>query len=124
MASRILSTGARAVTSATPALRTVHIVRTVRTVRTFQTSAARLDAVAAPLPARKPIGALRGGLFGFFFGTTLAGGGVYYYALQEYKASNELLTEDIYALQNAVDRLSKYVGTLEEKMETLERKKK
>lgn len=35
-------------------------------------------------------------LFGFFFGSTLAGGGVYYYALQEYKASNELLTEDIY----------------------------
>lgn len=35
-------------------------------------------------------------LFGFFFGSTLAGGAVYYYALQEYKASNELLTEDIY----------------------------
>ncbi|KAK4447648.1 hypothetical protein QBC34DRAFT_126479 [Podospora aff. communis PSN243] len=115
MASRILSTGARAVTSAAPAF---------RSVRTFQTSAARLDAVAVPLPARKPIGALRGGLFGFFFGSTLAGSGVYYYALQEYKASNELLTEDIYALQNAVDRLSKYVGTLEEKMESLERKKR
>ena len=35
-------------------------------------------------------------LFGFFLGSTLAGAGVYYYALQEYKASNELLTEDIY----------------------------
>lgn len=35
-------------------------------------------------------------LFGFFFGSTLAGAGVYYYAVQEYKASNELLTEDIY----------------------------
>ncbi|KAK0655722.1 hypothetical protein B0T16DRAFT_397594 [Cercophora newfieldiana] len=115
MSSRILSTGARAVTSAAPAF---------RSARAFQTSAARLDAVTAPLPARKPIGALRGGLFGFFFGSTLAGAGVYYYALQEYKASNELLTEDIYALQNAVDRLSKYVGTLEEKMEALERKKK
>lgn len=84
MASRLLSTGARAIFSAAPA-------------RSFQTSAARLDAVAAvPLPARRPIGALRGGLFGFFFGSTLAGAGVYYYALQEYKASNELLTEDIY----------------------------
>ncbi|KAK3341522.1 hypothetical protein B0T25DRAFT_573890 [Lasiosphaeria hispida] len=113
MASRILSTGARAVAPA------------FRSVRNFQTSAARLDAVAAaPLPARKPVGALRGGLFGFFFGSTLAGGGVYYYALQEYKASNELLTEDIYALQNAVDRLSKYVVTLEEKMESYERKKR
>lgn len=35
-------------------------------------------------------------LFGFFLGSTLAGGAVYYYAIQEYKASNELLTEDIY----------------------------
>jgi hypothetical protein len=35
-------------------------------------------------------------LFGFFFGSTLAGGSVYYYILEEYKASNQLLTEDIY----------------------------
>lgn len=35
-------------------------------------------------------------LFGFFFGSTLAGSGVYYYVLQEYKTSNELLTGDIY----------------------------
>ncbi|KAG7292536.1 hypothetical protein NEMBOFW57_002571 [Staphylotrichum longicolle] len=57
-------------------------------------------------------------------GRSLAAGGVYYYAIQEYKASNELLTEDIYALQSAVERLSKYLGTLEEKMEALERRKK
>ncbi|KAK3397634.1 hypothetical protein B0T20DRAFT_225250 [Sordaria brevicollis] len=106
--------------------------------RGFQTSARRFESVATTtaagvpgagaaspaLPARKPVGAFRGGLFGFFFGSTLAGGAVYYYALQEYKASNELLTEDIYALQNAVDRLSKYLVTLEEKMEVLERKRK
>lgn len=35
-------------------------------------------------------------LFGFLFGSVLAGGAVYSYVLQEYKASNELLTEDIY----------------------------
>jgi len=35
-------------------------------------------------------------LFGFLLGSTLAGGSVYTYVLQEYKASNELLTEDIY----------------------------
>ncbi|SPQ18714.1 d85af470-7588-469a-a851-ef29e9c6b5be [Thermothielavioides terrestris] len=113
MASRILSQGARA------------LARTAPIGRSFSTSPARLDAAAAaPLPARRPIGALRGGLFGFFLGSTLAGGAVYYYAIQEYKASNELLTEDIYALQNAVDRLSTYLATLEEKMEALERKKK
>lgn len=35
-------------------------------------------------------------LFGFFFGSTLTGAGIYYYVLDEYKLSNELLTEDIY----------------------------
>jgi hypothetical protein len=35
-------------------------------------------------------------LFGFLLGSTLAGAGVYGYVLQEYKASNELLSEDIY----------------------------
>lgn len=35
-------------------------------------------------------------LFGFFLGSTLAGAGIYTYALQDYKASNDLLTEDIY----------------------------
>ncbi|KAK1769622.1 hypothetical protein QBC33DRAFT_531390 [Phialemonium atrogriseum] len=116
MASRILSSGARALTSGMPA---------VRMTRNFQTSARRLDAVAAsPLPARKPVGAFRGGLFGFFMGSTLAGGGVYYYILQEYKMSNELLTEDIYALQGAVERVSKYLTALEEKVDSLERKKK
>ncbi|KAK0729157.1 hypothetical protein B0T21DRAFT_370458 [Apiosordaria backusii] len=97
-------------------------------IRTLTTSTARLNAAiaggAVPLPARKPIGALRGGLFGFFFGSTLAGGAVYYYAVQEYKASNELLTEDIYALQHSVERLSEYITTLEQKMELLEKKKK
>ena len=87
--------------------------------RAFTTSPARFDATAsigaAPLPVRKPVGALRGGyvppsvhsrrhwltfvtgsLFGFFFGATAAGAGIYTYALQDYKASNDLLTEDIY----------------------------
>lgn len=35
-------------------------------------------------------------LFGFLFGSTLTGAGVYYYVLEEYKISNEVLTEDIY----------------------------
>jgi hypothetical protein len=35
-------------------------------------------------------------LFGFLLGSTLAGAGVYYYILEEYRVSNELLTEDIY----------------------------
>lgn len=37
-----------------------------------------------------------GRLFGFLLGTVLAGGGLYYYVVDEYKVSNELLVEDIY----------------------------
>jgi hypothetical protein len=39
---------------------------------------------------------LHNSLFGFLLGSTLAGASVYYYILEEYKVSNELLTEDIY----------------------------
>jgi hypothetical protein len=35
-------------------------------------------------------------LFGFLLGATTAAGGMYYYVLDEYRISNELLTEDIY----------------------------
>lgn len=35
-------------------------------------------------------------IFGFLLGTTLASAGTYYYILDEYRVSNELLTEDIY----------------------------
>lgn len=77
-----------------------------------------------PLPVRKPVGAFRGGLTGFLLGSTLAGAGVYYYILEEYKVSNELLTEDIYSLQNSVQRVHTYVQSLEEKLADLEKKKK
>ena len=39
---------------------------------------------------------MRPSLLGFFLGSTLSGAGVYYYVLEEYKVSNELLTTDIY----------------------------
>lgn len=71
-------------------------------------------------------------LFGFLLGTVLAGSGMYYYVIDEYKVSNQLLVEDIYAslppwdtchlhglisaqaLQSAVSRLEGYVKSLEE----------
>ncbi|KAM0274905.1 hypothetical protein ACHAQH_007757 [Verticillium albo-atrum] len=115
MASRILAATSRAAPRAVPAM---------RAARSFQTSASLRDAVATPLPARRPVGAFRGGLLGFFAGSSLAGAGVYSYLVKEYKLSNELLTEDIYALQAAVQRVTVYVQTLEEKMDALERKRK
>jgi hypothetical protein len=42
--------------------------------------------------------------------------------LEEYKVSNELLTEDIYSLQASVQRVHTYVQGLEEKLAKLEKK--
>jgi len=65
-------------------------------------------------PVRKPVGAFRGTIFGFLLGSTVAGAGLYYYVVDEYRVSNELLTEDVYALQSAVQRLEGYVKGLEQ----------
>jgi len=67
---------------------------------------------------RKPVGAFRGTLFGFLLGSVLAGAGLYYYVIDEYKVSNALLTEDIYALQAAVYRIEEYVKALEDEVGT------
>ncbi|KAF1837971.1 hypothetical protein BDW02DRAFT_627522 [Decorospora gaudefroyi] len=89
-------------------------------MRGFKTSAVlRQDAVAAPV--KKPVGAFRGGLFGFLLGATTSGAGMYYYVIDEYRVSNQLLTEDIYALQSAVQRIEGYVRTLEEKVDAKKR---
>ncbi|KAI0378819.1 hypothetical protein F5Y04DRAFT_140970 [Hypomontagnella monticulosa] len=87
MASRLLLSGVRGAAAAAAPM---------RAARGFHATARSLADAAVPLPARKPVGAFRGGLFGFLLGSTLAGAGVYGYVLREYKASNELLTEDIY----------------------------
>lgn len=72
----------------------------------------------AIIPQRKPVGAFRGTVLGFLLGSVLAGGGLYYYVVDEYKVSNELLTEDIYALQAAVQRIETYVKSLEDEVKT------
>ncbi|KAI4247452.1 MAG: hypothetical protein L6R40_001400 [Gallowayella cf. fulva] len=91
--------------------------------RTFKTSSQLLETPSAAIPLRKPVGAFRGGMFGFLLGTTLAGAGTYYYILDEYRVSNELLTEDIYALQAAVHRVHDHMNSLEEKMDAMQKKK-
>lgn len=118
MASKILAPSLRAFRQTSP-------LSPLRTSRTFQSSARLQDATATTaMPVRKPVGAFRGGMFGFLLGSTLAGAGTYYYILEEYKVSNELLTEDIYALQAAVQKIHTYVASLEEKMDAMEKKKK
>ncbi|RDA92284.1 hypothetical protein CP533_3255 [Ophiocordyceps camponoti-saundersi (nom. inval.)] len=95
------------------------IHRTAAISRSLHASKPRLfaDAVPPPLPPRKPMGAFRGGLFGFLLGCVLSGGAVYGYAVQELKASSDLVTDDLYTLQASVNRLSNYVKVLEEKVQ-------
>ncbi|KAB8070378.1 hypothetical protein BDV29DRAFT_180966 [Aspergillus leporis] len=103
-----------------PALRSVATRRaTIPARRSFSTSSAMRDAAASTLPAKKPVGAFRGGIFGFLTGTIVAGASVYYYILGEYRVTNELLTEDIYALQAATSKLQTYIGELETKVDQL-----
>ncbi|PNS21293.1 hypothetical protein CAC42_1072 [Sphaceloma murrayae] len=83
-------------------------------LRTFSSTVTRRQTTGA-MPVRKPVGAFRGGILGFLLGSTLAGSALYYYVIDEYKVSNELLTEDIYTLQSAVQRIEGYVRSLEEK---------
>lgn len=70
--------------------------------RTFRSSAPYLadstttTAAATAVPLKKPVGAFRSGVFGFLLGSTLAGAGTWFYIMEEYRVSNELLTEDIY----------------------------
>ncbi|KKA22356.1 hypothetical protein T310_3562 [Rasamsonia emersonii CBS 393.64] len=75
------------------------ISNTARVIpRPFSTSAPVLNTASTTLPPRKPVGAFRGGLFGFLFGSVVAGVSVYYYILEEYRVSNEQLTDDIYGM--------------------------
>ncbi|KAI1279058.1 hypothetical protein F5Y07DRAFT_46937 [Xylaria sp. FL0933] len=120
MITPIVSTGARSVFAAS----TTSSLTMRAAARGFHATSRTLADATAALPTRKPVGAFRGGLFGFLLGTTLAGGGVYGYTLRDYKASNELLTEDIYALQAACQRLDAYVKELEARMDASERKRK
>ncbi|PGH04660.1 hypothetical protein AJ80_08494 [Polytolypa hystricis UAMH7299] len=69
--------------------------RATASQRYLSTSKPLFNTTAA-LPVSKPVGAFRGGLFGFLFGSAVAGASVYYYILEEYRVSNEMLTEDIY----------------------------
>lgn len=101
------------------------IASSLRATRSFQTSSSRYLAVAdttSPLPAKRPVGAFRGGLVGFATGSLLAGGGVYYYVMEEYRVSNTLLQEDIYSLQAAVQRTFTYLQNLEEKIDAQAKK--
>ncbi|KAJ5856383.1 uncharacterized protein N7529_010327 [Penicillium soppii] len=91
-------------------------------IRSFSSSRARWEA-SAPLPSSKPVGAFRGGVFGFLAGSVAASASVYYYVLGEYRLANEMLSDDISALQKATIRLQSYITELESKVDQLHNKK-
>ncbi|KAJ5646806.1 hypothetical protein N7490_003178 [Penicillium lividum] len=94
--------------------------------RPFSVSRPRWE--AAPLPTSKPVGAFRGGVFGFLSGAVVAGASVYYYILGDYRVANEMLTDDIssslatQALQSATLKLQSYINELESKVNQLHKK--
>ncbi|KAJ6128959.1 hypothetical protein N7471_010176 [Penicillium samsonianum] len=91
-------------------------------IRSFSSSRARWES-AVPLPSNKPIGAFRGGVFGFLAGSVAAGASVYFYILTEYRFANELLFDDIAALQKATIKLQSYITELESRVDQLHKKK-
>ncbi|KAI1477655.1 hypothetical protein F4774DRAFT_411630 [Daldinia eschscholtzii] len=74
MASRVLLGRLQSASAAVP----------MRAARGFHATARTMADATTPLPVRKPVGAFRGGLFGFLLGSTLAGAGIYSYVLSVY----------------------------------------
>ncbi|OJZ90929.1 hypothetical protein ASPFODRAFT_41363 [Aspergillus luchuensis CBS 106.47] len=105
-----------------PGLRSVANKSAFVRARSFSVSPFMKEA-AHSLPTKKPVGAFRGGLFGFLTGAIAASAGVYFYVLGEYRIANEMLTEDIIALQGATQKLQTYIGELERKVDQLQKKK-
>ncbi|KAI5846163.1 hypothetical protein BZA05DRAFT_407112 [Tricharina praecox] len=82
--------------------------------RAFSTSPTLKNAAIPVAPAKRPVGAFRGGIFGFLLGSTVAGVGSYFYVYEEYKLANDLLTEDIDALRSSIGRMELHLRALEE----------
>ncbi|KAF5212111.1 hypothetical protein EJF18_20433 [Clavispora lusitaniae] len=75
--------------------------------------AARSYSTAAGEP--KKIGAFRGGLTGFLLGVTTTGVASYYYLLDEYVKTNNVILVDLLSLNETVVSLEKHVKALEDK---------
>ncbi|KAL4788355.1 hypothetical protein BJX76DRAFT_316294 [Aspergillus varians] len=106
-----------------PGLRSFTMQPRVASTRRGLSGTPLMKNAGSTLPAKKPVGAFRGGLFGFLSGAVVAGTAVYFYILGEYRISNEMLTEDIYALQSATQKLQTYIAELETRVDQLSKKK-
>jgi len=89
--------------------------------RTFTaTSRQMAEAVTAPAgtatPVKKPMGAFRGGLFGFLLGSTLAFGASFTYLRNEWKIRDDILMEDFASLRAACQRVEARFKVLEDQI--------
>ncbi|KAK9354998.1 hypothetical protein V1505DRAFT_362410 [Lipomyces doorenjongii] len=91
----------------------------VGNIRQLSISAARSNTATVGAPTasakkpRKPVGGVRGALFGFLLGTTVTGLFGYYYVLDVYRDSNSLLLEDLLHLQRHVSKVEERIKELE-----------
>ncbi|KIM65796.1 hypothetical protein SCLCIDRAFT_1211782 [Scleroderma citrinum Foug A] len=61
----------------------------------------------------KPIGGVRGGIIGFFFGFSLASAFAAYHLLDEYKAASAALQASVEELQASTEKVSAHVRRIE-----------
>ncbi|KAI0821999.1 hypothetical protein BC628DRAFT_1391915 [Trametes gibbosa] len=64
-------------------------------------------------PAKKPIGAFRGGIVGFLFGFSLASSLAAYHLLEEYKLASAALQASVEELQTSTQKVSAHVRRIE-----------
>jgi len=88
--------------------------------RTFTASSKRLvEQVVTPAPAvavKKPMGAFRGGFFGFLLGSTLAFGTSFTYLRNEWKVRDDILMEDFAGLRATCQRVEARFRVLEDQI--------
>ncbi|KAK9711751.1 hypothetical protein K7432_007614 [Basidiobolus ranarum] len=90
--------------------------------RRFTTSLPRLEQASTSFTERvvtppkiviKKTGSFRGGLMGFLFGLTCAGGVGYYYLLEEYQSASDLLLRSVEELQASTHKVREYAQKID-----------
>ncbi|KAI0755129.1 hypothetical protein C8Q80DRAFT_412278 [Daedaleopsis nitida] len=84
------------------------LISTTRAVR--QEASPNLGSVP---PAKKPVGAFRGGIVGFLFGFSLASSLAAYHLLEEYKLASAALQASVEELQTSTQKVSAHVRRIE-----------
>ncbi|OBA20277.1 hypothetical protein METBIDRAFT_15720, partial [Metschnikowia bicuspidata var. bicuspidata NRRL YB-4993] len=74
----------------------------------------RSYSTAAPAASTRKVGALRGGFTGFLLGVSATGAASYYYLLDEFTKSNNVILLDLLKLNETVQNLEQHVRTLEQ----------